>query len=103
MLENGGEEAISYLGQLDEAEGTTWHCCGCGSFAFRVKGRPDASPGVHILAEYRIRDVDQPGSIFIFSDGLTLSGVEVVSHGEVATGLPSILDLRKFSDPDAVV
>ena len=89
MLENGAEEARSYLAQLDEVEVTPWRCpCGCASINFQVKGHPPAPPGVHILGDFLCGPVDAPAGAFIYESGGLLSGLEVYS---LASDAPLVL------------
>jgi hypothetical protein len=78
MLENGSHEAREYLRQLEIAEATTWRCpCGCASFNFKVAGKPEAPPGVHVLGDFVFGDKTNLAGIFIFASGGILSRVEV--------------------------
>jgi hypothetical protein len=98
MLENGTAEAIGYLGQLELAEATSWECpCGCASFNFRIKGLPEAPPGVHILTEFLVGSGEHLSGTFIFSSEGILSGVEVYGlAGEAPHVLPSPEELRPY-------
>lgn len=98
MLENGAAEAHDYLAQLELAEATSWVCpCGCASFNFRIKGKPEAPPGVHILAEFLVGSGENLSGIFIFASEGILSGVEVYGlAGEAPHVLPSPEELRRY-------
>ncbi|MGH8446641.1 MAG: hypothetical protein ACREVL_15320, partial [Solimonas sp.] len=77
MLENGTVEARGFLAQLDAAEATAWKClCGCASINFRIKGYPDAPPGVHILGDFLLGTGENLSGAFIFSSEGVLSGME---------------------------
>ena len=97
MLENGVPEARAFLAQLQDAEVTAWRCpCGCASINFKIKGRPPAPTGVHILGDYLCGPVDAPAGAFIYESGGVLSGIEVYS---LATDAPTVLPsapLRPF-------
>jgi hypothetical protein len=100
MLENGGPDALSYLSQLEVAEATTWRCgCGCASFHFKIPGRPETPPGVHILGDFVFGPQAELCGVFIFASQGTLSGVEVYG---LAVDAPSSLrqpaSLRPFRD-----
>ena len=99
MLENGGPEARAFLGQLEAAEATNWRCpCGCASFNFKVRGKPSAPPGVHILGDYVFGTEANLAGVFIFSSNSILSGVEVYG---LASDAPNVLPepdvLRSFA------
>ncbi len=98
MLENGAAEARGYLAQLEVAEATEWRCpCGCASFNFRIKGRPEAPPGVHVLGDYLVGSGDNLSGAFIYSSADILSGVEVYAMaGDAPTQLPAPDDLRSY-------
>lgn len=97
MLENGLPEAQAFIEQLDEAEVTPWRCpCGCASINLRIRGRPAAPPGVHVLGDYLCGPVDAPAGAFIFESDGVLAGIEVYS---LASDAPSTLPyppLRQF-------
>ena len=98
MLENGSDEARQFLGQLEEAEATSWRCqCGCASFNFRVRGKPEAPPGVHVLGDYVFgTEADMAGAFVFSSDGI-LSGEEVYGlAGDAPAVLPEPETLRRF-------
>jgi hypothetical protein len=98
MLENGSDEARGFLVQLEVAEATEWKCpCGCASFNFRIKGKPEAPPGVHILGDYLLGSGDNLTGAFIYSSAGILSGVEVYGMaGDAPTVLPTPDELRTF-------
>ena len=100
MLEHGQPEARNYLGQLQKAEATAWKCpCGCASYNLRVRGMPEAPPGVGILGDFVFGDEDNLAGIFIFQSGGVLSGVEVYGlASEAPNALPTPSLLRKFSE-----
>ncbi len=90
MLEHGDPEAAAFLPQLDLAEVTPWRCpCGCASINFRIRGMPEAPPGVHIIADFYLGGKDSLSGIFVFeSDGI-LSGLEVYGlAGDAPRSLP---------------
>ena len=96
LLENGNEDAREYIDQLEQAEATDWICdCGCASFNFKIKGKPEAEPGVHILSDYLFGDEDSLAGVFIFSSRGVLSGLEVYGLAvEAPSILPEPSDLR---------
>ena len=98
MLENGGPDARAYLSQLEAAEATTWYCtCGCASFNFKVSGRPEAPPGVHILGDFLFGSEADLFGVFIFESNGTLSGVEVYGlAGDAPATLPAPESLRPW-------
>jgi len=106
MLENSGRpEARAYISQLEAAEATIWRCeCGCASFNFKVRGRPEAPPGVHILGDFVFGTEADLSGIFIFESNGTLSGVEVYGlAGDAPAVLPEPESLRPWgpSSPEA--
>ena len=98
MLENGTTEAHGYLAQLELADATAWTCpCGCASFNFRVKGQPEAPPGVHILGHYLLGSGDNLSGAFIYASAGMLSGVEVYGMAcDAPRVLPLPEELRSF-------
>ena len=98
MLENGGPDARGYLSQLEAAEATTWRCeCGCASFNFKVRGRPEAPPGVRILGDFVFGTEADLAGVFIFESNGTLSGVEVYGlAGDAPAALPEPKSLRPW-------
>jgi len=98
MLENGTAEAPEYLVQLELAEVTSWKCpCGCASFNFRIKGQPEAPPGVHILGNYLVGSGDNLSGAFIYSSAGMLSGIEVYGMaGDAPRVLPAPEELRPY-------
>lgn len=98
MLENGTTAAHGYLAQLELAEATLWKCpCGCASFNFRIKGQPEAPPGVHTLGDYLVGTGDNLSGAFIYSSAGILSGVEVYGMaGDAPSVLPVPEELRLY-------
>lgn len=98
MLENGTAEARGFLAQLEVAEATDWKCpCGCASFNFRIKGQPEAPPGVHILGDYLVGREDNLSGAFIYSSAGILSGVELYGlAGDAPRVLPAPEELRPY-------
>jgi len=96
MLEHGGPEAAAFLPQLDHAEVTPWKCpCGCASINFQIRGRPEAPPGVHVLADFNFGQDESPFGIFVYESGGILSGLEVVGYaGDAPRALPHPDELR---------
>jgi hypothetical protein len=96
MLEHGGAAASKFLGQLERAEVTPWHCqCGCASVNFQIEGFPLPDPGVHALGDFLCGPQDTPSGIFIFESGGILSGIEVYSlSGDAPRKLPAPDELR---------
>jgi hypothetical protein len=104
MLEHGGPEAAAFLPQLDEAEVKPWKCaCGCASINFHVRGRPEAPPGVHVIADFYFGDtLEDMNGIFVYEKDGTLSGLEVYGMaGDAAKSLPEPEDLRPIDAPQA--
>lgn len=102
MLEHGSAEAPEFLSQIKIAEVTPWQCpCGCASINFRVKGRPEAPPGVHILAEFVFGE--PVSGIFIYSCQGTLSGLEVYAlAGDAPAELPEPHLLRSWESCEPI-
>jgi hypothetical protein len=98
MLENGNPEAKAFLSQLDNAEATPFRCkCGCASINFKIKDRPHAPPGVHLLAEFEFGDGDNLSGIMIYESRGILSALEVFGlAGDAAKGVPSPEALRPY-------
>jgi len=99
MLENGTAEGPEFLGQLDAAEATDWRCpCGCASFNFKVRGKPEAPPGTHILGDFLFGTEAELCGAFIYSSAGILGGLEVYG---LAIDAPSVLPdpntLRPFT------
>lgn len=96
LLEHGNDDALPYLKQLEQAEATDWKCeCGCASFNFKIKGMPEAEPGVHILGDYLFGETESLAGIFIFSSHGVLSGVEVYGLAiDAPATLPKPSELR---------
>jgi hypothetical protein len=99
MLEHGGPEAGRFLPQLDEVEVTPWECgCGCPSINVQLRGRPEAPPGVHPLADFVFGEGETLSGIFVYASEGILSGLEVFGYGaEVPKSLPQPEELRPIS------
>jgi len=95
MLKNGNADAAAYLAQLETAEAIVWRCeCGCATFKFKIKDRPEAPPGTHVLADFVFFDGADLAGAFIYSSQGTLAGVEVYGlAGDAPTELPEPADL----------
>ncbi len=100
MLEHGGPESAAYLPQLELAEVTPWRCpCGCASINFHIRDQPDASPGVHPIADFVFGDGENLSGIFLFENDGILSGLEVYGlSGEAPASLPEPEALRPFGN-----
>jgi hypothetical protein len=100
MLEHGSPEAAAFLPQLDEAEVTPWKCdCGCASINFRLRGRPEAPPGVHPIADFVFGEGDTFSGIFVYEKDGILSGLEVYGlAGDAPKTLPQPEELRPLAD-----
>jgi hypothetical protein len=98
MLENGTEEALAYLPQLDLAEVTSWKCpCGCASINFQILGRPLPPAGVNILGDYVVGERNDVSGVFIFESSGLLSGIEFYSlGGDALQAFPRVEELRPF-------
>jgi hypothetical protein len=98
MLEHGSPEAAAFLPQLDEAEVTPWKCeCGCASINFQLRGRPEAPPGVHPIADFVFGEGDTLSGIFVYEKDGILSGLEVYGlAGDAPKSLPQPEELRPF-------
>ena len=73
-----------------------WRCpCGCASFNFKIKDKPLAPPGVHILGDYLVGgEADLAGAFIYEKDGI-LGGLEVYGlAADAPTVLPRPEDLR---------
>jgi hypothetical protein len=90
MLENGNPDAERFYSQNAEAEVTPWRCsCGCASINFKIKGRPPAPPGSHVIGDFLIVKGDEVSGIFIFESGGILGGIDVHGlSGDAPTVLP---------------
>ena len=95
LLENGNGQARDFLGQLEDAEATTWKCeCGCASFNFKIRGMTLAEPGVTILSDYVFGSEENMAGVFIFSSGGILKGLEVYGlAGDAPARLPEPSEL----------
>jgi hypothetical protein len=103
MLESSSAEAQAFLPQLDLAEVTPWRCpCGCASLDFRIKGFPEAPPGVHPIADFVFGGKEDFSGIFLYeSDGI-LSGLEVyglASDAPKALPEPNMLRTWQGANP----
>ncbi len=100
MLEHGGPEAVAFLPQLDEAEVTPWKCeCGCASIHFQLRGRPEAPPGVHPVADFVFGEGVTLSGIFVYEKDGILSGLEVYGlAGDAPRSLPRPEELRPFDN-----
>jgi hypothetical protein len=100
MLEHGTPEAAAFLPQLELAEVTPWRCeCGCASINFRVRGHPEAPPGVHPIADFVFGEGETLSGIFVFEKDGILSGLEVYGlAGDAPKRLPQPEELRLFGD-----
>ena len=98
MLEHGNEEAMQYISQVDLVEVTPWRCpCGCASINFKIKDKPEAPPGVHVLGDFLLGSGDDLAGIFIFASGGLLSGIEVYGMaGDAPELLPELSEIRPF-------
>ena len=98
MLENGTPEAAGFVSQLENSDATSWRCpCGCASFKLKVRNRPAAPPGVHILGDFVYSDGADLAGIFIYSSNGILSGVEVVGMaGDAPKTLPKASQLMTY-------
>ena len=98
MLEHGVPEAKAFVPQLENAQATAWRCpCGCASINFRIKGRPLAPPGVHILGDFVFGDEHDLSGVFIYERAGILSGLEVYGlAGDAPKALPSPESLRSL-------
>ena len=96
MLENGTAMALTFLGQIEQAEVTSWRCqCGCASINFQIKDQPAASAGVTVLGDYIYGDSGQESGAFIFERGGLLSGIEVYGlSGDAPAILTATKELR---------
>ena len=98
MLEHGKPEAKDFLSQLELAEVTPWRCkCGCASFNFQIRGKPEAPNGVHPIGDFVFGEGETLNGIFIFENGGILSGIEVYGlSGDAPKTLPRPEELRPF-------
>jgi hypothetical protein len=103
MLEHGGPESAAFVSQLDEAEVTPWKCaCGCASINFRIRGRPEAPPGVHPIADFVFGQDESLSGIFVYEKDGILSGLEVYGlAGDAPKSLPRPEELRPFAQATA--
>jgi hypothetical protein len=91
MLEHGFPDARGFLVQLPRVRVTPWRCeCGCASINFVVEGLPDPQGPMQLLADFTFEALQGASGIFVFAQGGTLGGVEVVGYGGNAPAtLPS--------------
>ncbi|MES9853685.1 MAG: hypothetical protein ABW170_17860 [Candidatus Thiodiazotropha sp. L084R] len=62
---------------------------------FKIRGKKEAEPGVHILSDYLFGDEASLAGVFIFSSKGVLSGLEVYGLAiDAPTVLPEPSDLR---------
>ena len=100
MLEHGAPEAAAFLPQLELAEVTPWRCpCGCASITFRIRGMPEAPPGVHPIADFYFGGEESLSGIFVYEKDGVLGGLEVYGlTGDAPTSLPEPDALRPSPD-----
>ena len=98
MLEHGSEEAIQYIPQVDLAEVAPWRCpCGCASINFKIKDKPEAVSGLHVLGDFLLGSGDDVAGIFVFASGGVLGGIEVYGMaGDAPKILPEFSEIRPF-------
>ncbi len=104
MLEHSGPDASAFLPQLEAAKVTPWKCdCGCASINFQVRGRPEAPPGVHPIADFIFGKDATLSGIFVYEKNGILSGLEVYGlAGDAPKALPRPEELRPFDDSSAI-
>ncbi len=98
MLENGNPGATQFLSQLADAEVTPWHCpCGCASINFKIKGRPPAPSGVHVVGDFLIVNGSELSGIFIYESEGILGGIDVHGlSGDAPAELPEPEELMTY-------
>ncbi len=98
MLEHGGPGASDFLSQVGDAEVTPWRCaCGCASINFQIRGKPEAPPGVEVIADFVFGEGDALSGIFLFAKDRILCGLEVYGlAGDAPKSLPQPEELRPF-------
>jgi hypothetical protein len=99
MLRHGSPEAVAFIPQLEKAEVTPWRCdCGCASFNFRIKDKPEPLAGTHPIADFLFSDGETLGGIFVYESGGILGGLEMYRFGNEARVevLPEPVELRPF-------
>jgi hypothetical protein len=103
MLKHGSPEAAAFLPQFELAEVTPWRCpCGCASINFQIRGKAEAPPGVHPIAEFVFGEDETLSGIFVYERDGILSGLEVYGlAGEAPKMLPEPEALRPFGDSAA--
>jgi hypothetical protein len=96
MLQNGSPEASGFLPQLELAEVTPGRCpCGCASIEFQIRGKPQAPPGAHPIADCVFGEDEKLSAIFVYEKDGILSGLEVYGlAGEAPKFLPDPESLR---------
>lgn len=100
MLEHANPAAATFLPQLELAEVTPWRCpCGCASINSGIRGKPEAPPGAHPIADFVFGEKDTLSGIFVYEKDGILSGLEVYGlAGEAPKALPEPEALRPLKD-----
>jgi hypothetical protein len=100
MLEHGEPGAKEFLPQLEKAQVAPWKCtCGCASIKLLIPGSPEATGGIHPIADFVFDANEDLSGIFVFEQNGILSGVEVYGMaGDAPKSLPSPNALRDFSN-----
>ncbi len=103
MLDHGSSGAMAFLPQLELAQVTPWRCpCGCASIQFQLRGKPEAPPGVHLIADFVFGDANTLSGIFVYEQDGILSGLEVYGlAGEAPKLLPEPETLRPIASEPA--
>lgn len=95
MLEQGGDGARPFLGQLDAAHVVSRCGCGCASINFAVAGMPAPTGGLRILADFLYDGPEGTTGAFVFEQNGVLGGVEVYGlEGGAPAVLPEPSELR---------
>lgn len=99
LLEHGGDEARSFLPQLQDLRVASRCGCGCASIDFI----PDALGAIHPFYDYQWRSADGDlFGIFVFSKRGVLAGLEVwsIDGNATPTTLPSPGSLQPIGTPE---
>lgn len=100
MLENGDDNAKSFLPELEKARVNRLCGCGCASIDFKIDGKEEPAGGIRILGDFIFGEGDETCGAFIFERDGVLSGIEVYSYGtmDLVKALPKPSQLRKYDE-----
>jgi hypothetical protein len=101
LLEHGGQEASTFLPQLESARVVSRCSCGCASIDFSVAGRTGSpQAGLHVLSDYQWNNAEgHLLGVFVFAREELLAGLECwsIDGQSTASALPLPEQLRSIN------